>query len=63
MCMSCGCNKPNEQHGDQRNIVMSDLNNAAQAAKTSTADVVRNIQTAFQQSGGRETAGQMGKRN
>jgi hypothetical protein len=45
--MSCGCNKPNERHGDDRNIVMQDLKDAATAAKISTAEVVKNIQAGF----------------
>ena len=30
MCMSCGCGKPNDNHGDVRNITLSNLEQAAQ---------------------------------
>lgn len=57
MCLSCGCNKPNEKHGDDRNITMQDLQSAAQAAEMSTEEVVTNIQQGFDQFGKAETAG------
>ena len=34
MCLSCGCGKPDDDHGDSRNITMSDLKRAAEAAGT-----------------------------
>lgn len=63
MCMSCGCNKPNERHGDNRNIVLQDLQDAATVSEISTAEVVKNIQKTFEsnvgsKNGERETAGQ-----
>jgi len=51
MCMSCGCNKPNESHGDDRHIVMQDIQAAAEASNKSAEQVVDNIQKAFQQAG------------
>jgi hypothetical protein len=32
MCMSCGCGKPNDQHGDAANITYDQLEAAAKAA-------------------------------
>jgi hypothetical protein len=55
MCMSCGCKQPNEDHGDQRNITMQDLQDAAQAGEVGTQEVVRNIQTGFQEFGEGQT--------
>ena len=49
MCMSCGCGKPSDNHGDSRNITQYDLNDAAEAAGISTAQAVQNIMNAYQQ--------------
>ena len=49
MCMSCGCGKPNDNHGDSRNITQHDLNDAAEAAGISLAQAVQNIMNACQQ--------------
>ena len=43
MCLSCGCGKPDDDHGDSRNITMNDLKQAAEAAGTTPDKVVRNI--------------------
>ena len=43
MCVSCGCGQPNEQHGDQRNITLNQLQQAAQAAGISVEQVANNI--------------------
>ena len=43
MCVSCGCGKPNDDHGDSRNITLDDLNQAAEAAGTTRAKVLKNI--------------------
>ena len=48
MCVSCGCNKPNDKHGDDRHITMEQLEKAASAAGKSTADVAKNIQKSVQ---------------
>ena len=56
MCLSCGCGKPNDDHGDQRNITMDDLNQAAQAAGTTRDKVLQNIMNGAQV--GSSTGGQ-----
>ena len=43
MCISCGCGKPDDDHGDARNITMKDLDQAAQAAGTTRDRVLQNI--------------------
>ena len=48
MCLSCGCGKPNDDHGDQRNITLDDLNQAAQAAGTTRDKVLQNIMNGAQ---------------
>ena len=43
MCVSCGCGKPDDDHGDSRNITLEDLDRAAEAAGTTRAKVLQNI--------------------
>jgi hypothetical protein len=43
MCLSCGCERPNDSHGDARHITLGDLKEAAQAAKISVDDAADNI--------------------
>jgi len=43
MCASCGCGKPDEQHGDSANITKSQINDAARAAETTPEQVVQNL--------------------
>ena len=50
MCVSCACGKPNDDHGDKRNITMNQLEEAAQAAGVSIGDVCQNIEAATQDS-------------
>jgi hypothetical protein len=52
MCLSCGCYQPDNDHGDNRNITMADLNAAAEAvsippgqAASNIADTLRVIRT------------------
>jgi hypothetical protein len=49
MCISCGCGKPNDDHGDARNITMQDVDQAAEAAGTTRAKVLQNILQGSQQ--------------
>ncbi|MFN8472598.1 MAG: hypothetical protein U0822_10440 [Anaerolineae bacterium] len=58
MCMTCGCNKPNERHGNPDNITMEDIQKAAKAAKISPDQAVRNIDTTMRTAG----AGQQSQR-
>lgn len=51
MCASCGCGQGNEQHGDHRHITLHDLDQAAQAAHTTRAQVAQNIVRAANQAG------------
>ncbi len=46
MCVSCGCGQLNDDHGDERNITMNRLQDAAKAAKISVADAAQNIEQA-----------------
>jgi hypothetical protein len=46
MCVSCGCKKLEDDHGDKRNITMKTLQDSAQAAGIPLKDVVKNIDEA-----------------
>ncbi len=46
MCASCGCDSPNDNHGDSANITTSDVERAAEAAGVSPAEVVENLRAA-----------------
>jgi hypothetical protein len=46
MCVSCGCKKYQDDHGDERNLTMKDLQAAASAANIPVADVAGNIDEA-----------------
>ena len=52
MCVSCGCGKHDEDHGDERHLTMDDLKKAAKAAEIGVDQVVRNIQQAAGQPAG-----------
>ena len=43
MCVTCGCGKPEDKHGDERNITLSQVQAAAEAAKISLDDAVANL--------------------
>jgi hypothetical protein len=43
MCLSCGCGEPNEKHGDDRNITMDDMQQAAQASNITPMQAAQNI--------------------
>ena len=51
MCMSCGCGKPNEKHGDDRHITQTQLEQAAQAANITPMQAAQNMMNACQQMG------------
>lgn len=54
MCLSCGCQKPNDDHGDNRHITMKDLDQAAQAAGTTRDQVAQNIKNTVTQAQGQQ---------
>jgi hypothetical protein len=48
MCMSCGCGKPNERH-NPGDIILDDLQRAAQNAKIDVEQVADNIHESARQ--------------
>ena len=51
MCASCGCGKPNDQHGDSRHITLDQIQQAAKAANMSPTQVAQNMMDSVKQSG------------
>jgi hypothetical protein len=49
MCLSCGCGKPNDDHGDPDQITLADLKRAADANGVSVEETVNNISSALVQ--------------
>lgn len=48
MCLSCGCNIPNDNHGNDAHITYSDVVAAAGAAHIKPGRAVKNIVSTFQ---------------
>ena len=46
MCASCGCDKPDDNHGDTANITTSDIDRAAEAAGITPTEVLDNLRSA-----------------
>jgi hypothetical protein len=44
MCLDCGCDEPDNRHGDKRFLVMRDVTNAAHSDKPSVKKTMRSIQ-------------------
>ena len=61
MCISCGCGKPDDDHGDPRNITMQDLDQAARAAGTTRDRVLQNIMQGSQPGTSSNGQGQQGQ--
>jgi hypothetical protein len=49
VCLDCGCGEPNERHGDDRHIIMDDIQAAATASEISVEEAKRNIVEALSQ--------------
>lgn len=44
MCASCGCGKPNDDHGNPANITLTDIERAATAAGITPTQAAQNMQ-------------------
>jgi hypothetical protein len=51
MCVTCGCKKYEDDHGDPRNITLSRLRQSAEVAEIGLPEVVRNIEEAVPSGG------------
>lgn len=47
MCVTCGCRRPKDDHGDPRNLTRKDFHRAAKAADLDMHHVVANINQAY----------------
>ncbi len=54
MCLTCGCNQPNERHGDARNITLGDLAQAATAAGVNHGKAAKNLRKTYKNAKGDE---------
>jgi hypothetical protein len=52
MCASCGCGKPEDKHGDERNITWSEVTAAAAANQQSPQQAIQNMQEMARSQGG-----------
>jgi hypothetical protein len=52
MCVTCGCGLPEDKHGDDRNITLSEVQSAAEAAGITLDEAVDNIKKATEQGTG-----------
>jgi hypothetical protein len=43
MCLTCGCMKPHDQHGNPDYLIIDDLEKSAAADKMSLKDAVANL--------------------
>ncbi len=43
MCLDCGCGKPNDKHGDDRHIIMDQIEAAAKASEISIDEAMKNM--------------------
>lgn len=43
MCITCGCLNPTDNHGDERNITVKQLQNAGEAQGITFIQVLKNI--------------------
>ena len=47
MCLTCGCGEPDADHGDPRNITITQLRDAADAAEIEPDEAVNNFQQTY----------------
>jgi hypothetical protein len=45
MCLNCGCNQPNERHGNDANITAEDVRRAGEANGQDLATTVANMRS------------------
>jgi hypothetical protein len=49
MCLSCGCGRPHDTHGDSRHITYEDVVAAGQAADLAPGEAASNVASTFRQ--------------
>jgi hypothetical protein len=58
MCLDCGCNEPDDDHGDSRHITRQNLRDAASASGISEDEALRNMQSTWQSASQTGASGQ-----
>jgi len=52
MCISCGCDEPEADHGNPKNITLKQFRDAAQAAEVDMGQLLKNIDEGFKRYAG-----------
>ncbi|GBD14010.1 MAG: hypothetical protein NZ695_01720 [Dehalococcoidia bacterium] len=52
MCITCGCDEPEDNHGDPRHITLSQFRQAAEAAEVDMRQLLQNIEQGLRRHGG-----------
>jgi len=47
MCISCGCDEPEANHGNHKHITLKQFKDAAQAAEVDMGQLLKNIEEGF----------------
>jgi hypothetical protein len=47
MCISCGCDEPEANHGNSKHITLKQFKDAAQAAEVDMGQLLKNIEEGF----------------
>jgi hypothetical protein len=47
MCISCGCDEPEANHGNSKHITLKQFRDAAQAAEVDMGQLLKNIEEGF----------------
>ena len=56
VCVTCGCGSPEDKHGGDRNITLSEVEAAAKAAEISLDDAVANLNKGIADAKGTKSA-------
>ncbi len=52
MCISCGCDEPDANHGNAKHITLKEFREAADAAEVDLAQLLKNIEEGFKRYAG-----------
>jgi hypothetical protein len=52
MCISCGCDEPDDNHGNPKHITLKEFREAAEAAEVDMTQLLRNIEEGFKRFAG-----------
>jgi hypothetical protein len=47
MCISCGCDEPEANHGNPKHMTLKQFKDAAEAAEVDMAQLLKNIEEGF----------------